>query len=140
MGVIASLNDDMLFDEAADCMCAVLQAPGAERYPGVVFAVLPHLLGLRGRIARAAQEEDEDVVLGVCRVLLALGERHTKTLLAPQAPDQHALALAFVCGQHGMHMTRVWYSLSGPRRDTGGAGAGLHGLPWDLSRRTNILF
>jgi hypothetical protein len=40
------------------------------------------------------------VVLGACRVLLGVGEQHTKTLLSPQSEEQLGLATAFVCSNN----------------------------------------
>ena len=37
------------------------------------------------------------MVLGICRVLLAVGEGHTRTLISPQNDEQLNPAAAFVC-------------------------------------------
>ncbi|XP_072023500.1 LOW QUALITY PROTEIN: importin-13-like [Amphiura filiformis] len=95
------LRDPALFDLCVDSLISVVNQPVAYKYPQSLRKIITQVLRLQDLLTTAVQEKDMDVVLGICRLAVSLGENHTKTILGAtgeerqQAVDFINIILAF---------------------------------------------
>ncbi|CAI5710784.1 unnamed protein product [Hyaloperonospora brassicae] len=82
------LGRDELFDIAVDLAVEVVKSCSHEKE--VVQWLAPRLLSLRGAFAAAAEAEDVDSCLGLCRIFTEMGESYLELLLQQHgAGDDH---------------------------------------------------
>ncbi|XP_022101728.1 importin-13-like isoform X1 [Acanthaster planci] len=85
------LNHD-LFDLCIDSLISVVCQPVAYKYPTSIRKVIKQVLQLQDHLASAVRDKDMDVVQGICRLAVSLGENNSKILLESEGEDrQHAV-------------------------------------------------
>ncbi|KAK3567916.1 hypothetical protein QTP86_027266, partial [Hemibagrus guttatus] len=70
-----------LFDTAVESVVGALSVPDWQRSADSLVKLLPHVLELQEQLKRAVQDRDMETSHGICRVVVALGETHCRTLL-----------------------------------------------------------
>ncbi|KAG7380810.1 Transportin-3 [Phytophthora pseudosyringae] len=87
--LLGFLARDELFDASVDLAVELVRSYSHENL--VVQWLAPRLLSLRGAFAAAAQAEDVDACLGLCRIFTEMGEAYLELLLQQQgAGNDHA--------------------------------------------------
>lgn len=73
--VFVALNDDNSFDAAVECLCAIFkETSDVDEYLDSIQILLPKLITLQPRIAKIAEEEDEEAFRGITRLFAEAGE------------------------------------------------------------------
>ncbi|KAL0966281.1 hypothetical protein UPYG_G00293330 [Umbra pygmaea] len=76
-----TLSDPELFDTAVETIVSAVSQPDCRRYPAALVNLLPLVLGLHDRLKAAGMEGNKETSHGICRIAVALGETHSRTLL-----------------------------------------------------------
>ncbi|XP_058251317.1 importin-13 isoform X3 [Hemibagrus wyckioides] len=113
-----------LFDTAVESVVGALSVPDWQRSADSLVKLLPHVLELQEQLKRAMQDRDIETSHGICRVVVALGETHCRTLLeqighwqAFQALVSMILSCTAVPGHYPVEETSssftltFWYTL-----------------------------
>uniref|UniRef100_A0A2C9LA12 Importin-13 n=1 Tax=Biomphalaria glabrata TaxID=6526 RepID=A0A2C9LA12_BIOGL len=79
--VFTSLRNPHLFDIACDTLVSVFSHPEAYKYPVTIQRILSEILALHDLLSGAIQDEDKETSEGICRVIVALSENHTKLIV-----------------------------------------------------------
>uniref|UniRef100_A0AAY4AXP2 Importin-13 n=2 Tax=Denticeps clupeoides TaxID=299321 RepID=A0AAY4AXP2_9TELE len=77
----SALADPELFDAAVEAIVSVLAQPSCRRFVDVLVKLVSLVLGLQEQLRKAVQDGDMETSHGICRVAVALGETHCRTLL-----------------------------------------------------------
>ena len=73
--VFSSLDVEPSFDSAVECLCTIFKETNeVDEYMESIEILLPKLITLKPRIARAAGEEDEETFKGITRLFAEAGE------------------------------------------------------------------
>ncbi|XP_032821906.2 importin-13 isoform X2 [Petromyzon marinus] len=88
-----ALRDAELFDTAVDALVQAISQPDAQRYVNTLLKLIPQVLQLQEQLTQAVQNGDTETTHGICRVVVALGENHARTLLEQTDHWQSFLAL-----------------------------------------------
>ncbi|KAH9499827.1 Importin-13 [Bulinus truncatus] len=95
--VFRSMRNPHLFDIACDTLVSVFSHPEAYKYPVTIQRILSEILGLHDLLSQAIQDEDKETCEGICRVIVALSENHTKliveSILGPEEVKQNTTSL-----------------------------------------------
>ncbi|XP_017328196.1 importin-13 isoform X2 [Ictalurus punctatus] len=78
---LALLKVPELFDTAVESIVGSLSVPDWQRSVDSLLNMLPCVLELQEQLKRAVQDRDMETSHGICRVVVALGETHCRTLL-----------------------------------------------------------
>ncbi|XP_053484445.1 importin-13 isoform X3 [Ictalurus furcatus] len=78
---LALLKVPELFDTAVESIVGSLSVPDWQRSVDSLVNMLPCVLELQEQLKRAVQDRDMETSHGICRVVVALGETHCRTLL-----------------------------------------------------------
>ncbi|XP_014680934.1 PREDICTED: importin-13-like [Priapulus caudatus] len=79
--VIQALHDKQLFEVAADALVNVFLHPDSHRFPACIMRLLPYIMSTDELLNRAIQEHDEETCTGLFKLLVAIGENHSKLLV-----------------------------------------------------------
>ncbi|XP_071954474.1 importin-13-like [Antedon mediterranea] len=82
------VHDDNLYDTCIDSLISVIQEPSAYKYPNTIKKIIPQVLRLQDLLANAVREKDMDLVHGICRLTVAIGENHSKLILESQGDER----------------------------------------------------
>ncbi|KAG1695067.1 hypothetical protein DVH05_020994 [Phytophthora capsici] len=85
--LLGFLARDELFDASVDLSVELVKSYAHEQL--VVQWLAPRLLSLRGAFAAAAEAEDVDTCLGLCRIFTEMGEAYLELLLHNGAGSDH---------------------------------------------------
>uniref|UniRef100_H3BAL3 Importin-13 n=1 Tax=Latimeria chalumnae TaxID=7897 RepID=H3BAL3_LATCH len=120
----SSLQDADLFDTAVEAIVNTISQPDAQRYVNTLLKLIPRVLGLQEQLRQAVQSGDMETSHGICRIIVALGENHSRALLEQMEHWESFLALVnmiMYCtgipGHYPVHETTssltltFWYSL-----------------------------
>ncbi|XP_067108856.1 importin-13-like [Osmerus mordax] len=88
-----ALSDPELFDSAVETIVSAISQPDCQRYTDSLVNLMPLVLGLHDQLKAAAQDGDMETSHGICRIAVALGETHSRTLLKQVEHWQGYLAL-----------------------------------------------
>ncbi|XP_067310324.1 importin-13 [Pseudorasbora parva] len=77
----ALLKESELFDMAVETIVSIISQPDCQRFADSLLKVVPQVLGLQEQLKKAAQDGDMETSHGICRIAVALGETHCRTLL-----------------------------------------------------------
>ncbi|KAK7101271.1 hypothetical protein V1264_024075 [Littorina saxatilis] len=96
--VFQSLHKNELFDAAVDTLVKVLTHPDIHRFPNTLQKLFVQVLGLQEMYDKSLHERDMETVNGLCRVVVAAGEHHTKALVAmlKKEGESREFAIAFL--------------------------------------------
>ncbi|KAM6948701.1 importin-13-like [Aplochiton taeniatus] len=89
----AALADPELFETAVETLVTAISQPDCQRYTDALVNLMPLVLGLHDQLKAAAQQGDMETSHGICRIAVALGETHSRTLLDQVDHWQGFLAL-----------------------------------------------
>ncbi|CAB1326473.1 unnamed protein product [Coregonus sp. 'balchen'] len=89
----AALSDPELFDSAVETIVSSISQPDCQRYTDALVNLMPLVLGLHDQLKAAARDGDMETSHGICRIAVALGETHSRTLLEQVEHWQGYLAL-----------------------------------------------
>ncbi|XP_060784754.1 importin-13 isoform X2 [Neoarius graeffei] len=78
---LALLKVPELFDTAVECIVGALSVPDWQRSADSLVKLLPRVLELQEQLKRAVQDRDMETSHGICRIVVALGETHCRTML-----------------------------------------------------------
>ncbi|XP_062849908.1 importin-13 isoform X2 [Trichomycterus rosablanca] len=70
-----------LFETAVESSVGALSLPDWQRFADSLLKLMPTVLGLQEQLTRAVQDRDMETAHGICRIVVALGETHCRTLL-----------------------------------------------------------
>uniref|UniRef100_A0A8C4WSP5 Importin-13 n=1 Tax=Eptatretus burgeri TaxID=7764 RepID=A0A8C4WSP5_EPTBU len=93
MASFRALHQPELFEMASDALVHAISQPDAHRYVNTLLKLVPAVLQLEELLRHAVQNGDMESTHGLCRVILALGQNHARTLLEQTAHWQSFLAL-----------------------------------------------
>lgn len=79
--VFQSLQNPHLFDSAVESLVNVFSHPDSHRFPYTIQKFLPHVLQLSEMFKKATESTDMDVCQGICQIVVALAENHTKLII-----------------------------------------------------------
>ncbi|XP_067219751.1 importin-13 [Chanodichthys erythropterus] len=77
----ALLKESELFDMAVETIVNIISQPDCQRFADSLLKVVPQVLGLQEQLKKAVQDGDMETSHGICRIAVALGETHCRTLL-----------------------------------------------------------
>ncbi|XP_056119611.1 importin-13 isoform X3 [Rhinichthys klamathensis goyatoka] len=77
----ALLKESELFDMAVETIVSIISQPDCQRFADSLLKVVPQVLGLQEQLKKAVQDGDMETSHGICRIAVALGETHCRTLL-----------------------------------------------------------
>ncbi|XP_042573809.1 importin-13 isoform X2 [Cyprinus carpio] len=77
----ALLKESELFDTAVETIVSIISQPDCQRFADSLLKVVPQVLGLQEQLKKAVQDGDMETSHGICRIAVALGETHCRTLL-----------------------------------------------------------
>ncbi|XP_043117062.1 importin-13 isoform X2 [Puntigrus tetrazona] len=77
----ALLKESELFDTAVETIVSIISQPDCQRFADSLLKVVPQVLALQEQLKKAVQDGDMETSHGVCRIAVALGETHCRTLL-----------------------------------------------------------
>uniref|UniRef100_A0A6Q2ZHU2 Importin-13 n=1 Tax=Esox lucius TaxID=8010 RepID=A0A6Q2ZHU2_ESOLU len=77
----AALSDPELFNTAVETIVCAISQPDCQRYTDALVNLMPLVLGLHDQLKAAARDGDMETSHGICRIAVALGETHSRTLL-----------------------------------------------------------
>jgi len=73
--IITAIEDPRSFDAAVDCLCTIYKdTRDVDESKSIIQALYPCVIGLRPKIAEAAETEDNDLMKGVTRIFAEAGE------------------------------------------------------------------
>ncbi|KAA0718898.1 Importin-13 [Triplophysa tibetana] len=75
------LKDSELFDTAVETIVSIISQPDCQRFADSLLKIVPQVLGLQEQQKKAVQDGDMEISHGICRIAVALGETHCRTLL-----------------------------------------------------------
>ncbi|KAM4722104.1 importin-13 [Rhinophrynus dorsalis] len=93
LAAFSALRDPELFDSAVEALVNVISQPDAQRYVNTLLKLIPHALSLQDQLHQAVQNGDIETSHGICRIVVALGENHSRALLDQVDHWQSFLAL-----------------------------------------------
>ncbi|XP_063283755.1 importin-13 isoform X1 [Pelobates fuscus] len=93
LAAFSALRDPELFDSAVESLVNTISQPDAQRYVNTLLKLIPHALGLQDQLHQAVQNGDIETSHGICRIVVALGENHSRALLEQVDHWQSFLAL-----------------------------------------------
>lgn len=86
------LQNQDVFDICIEALIEIISQPSANKYPLTIQKLLNHVLQRKEMLHNAVENRDMDIVEGFCRLLVSLGESHSKILLAEcEGPGQQAV-------------------------------------------------
>ncbi|KAK7158798.1 hypothetical protein R3I94_005208 [Phoxinus phoxinus] len=77
----AVLKESELFDIAVETIVSIISQPDCQRFADSLLKVVPQVLGLQEQLKKAVRDGDMETSHGICRIAVALGETHCRTLL-----------------------------------------------------------
>ncbi|KAI2667266.1 Importin-13 [Labeo rohita] len=77
----ALLKESELFDTAVETIVSIISQPDCQRFADSLLKVVPQVLGLQEQLKKSVQDGDIETSHGICRIAVALGETHCRTLL-----------------------------------------------------------
>ncbi|KAG1931930.1 importin-13 isoform X2 [Pimephales promelas] len=77
----ALLKESELFDMAVETIVSIISQPDCQRFADSLLKVIPWVLGLQEQLKKAMEDGDMETSHGICRIAVALGETHCRTLL-----------------------------------------------------------
>ncbi|XP_066537326.1 importin-13 isoform X2 [Hoplias malabaricus] len=75
------LKEPELFDVAVETIVSAISQHHCHRYPDSLLKLLPQVLSLQEQLKKAVQDRDMETSHGICRITVALGETHCRSLL-----------------------------------------------------------
>ncbi|XP_073400573.1 importin-13 isoform X2 [Dendrobates tinctorius] len=93
MAAFSALQDPELFDSAVEALVNTISQPDAQRYVNTLLKLIPHTLALQDQLHQAVMNGDIETSHGICRIVVALGENHSRALLDQVDHWQSFLAL-----------------------------------------------
>ncbi|KAM8931086.1 importin-13 [Pelodytes ibericus] len=93
LAAFSALRDPELFDSAVEALVNTISQPDAQRYVNTLLKLIPHALNLQDQLHQAVQNGDIETSHGICRIVVALGENHSRTLLEQVDHWQSFLAM-----------------------------------------------
>uniref|UniRef100_A0A8C7GK95 Importin-13 n=1 Tax=Oncorhynchus kisutch TaxID=8019 RepID=A0A8C7GK95_ONCKI len=88
-----ALPDPELFDTAVEAIVNAISQPDSQRYVNTLLKLVPQVLSLQEQLREAIQNGDMETSHGICRIAVALGENHSRSLLEQVEHWQGFLAL-----------------------------------------------
>ncbi|XP_041913781.1 importin-13 [Alosa sapidissima] len=77
----STLADPELFDTAVETIVSTISQPDSHRFADTLVKLVPQVLGLQDQLRKAVETGDMETSHGICRIAVALGETHCRTLL-----------------------------------------------------------
>ncbi|XP_031419129.1 importin-13-like [Clupea harengus] len=77
----STLADPELFDTAVETIVSTISQPDSHRFADTLVKLMPQVLGLQDQLRKAVETGDMETSHGICRIAVALGETHCRTLL-----------------------------------------------------------
>ncbi|XP_053549561.1 importin-13 isoform X2 [Bombina bombina] len=93
LAAFSALRDPELFDSAVEALVNTISQPDAQRYVHTLLKLIPQALSLQDQLRQAVQNGDIETSHGICRIIIALGENHSRALLDQVDHWQSFLAL-----------------------------------------------
>nr|XP_006824899.1 PREDICTED: importin-13-like [Saccoglossus kowalevskii] len=81
------IHNPDLFDICVDAIVNVVCNPIAYNYPNGILKMIPQALLLREKFNSAVDEKDAEVCNGICRLVVCIGENHSKCML--ECPEEY---------------------------------------------------
>lgn len=81
LDTFALLAEPELFDTAVETIVSTLTQPDCHRFADTLVKLVPQVLGLQNQLRKAVETRDMETSHGICRIAVALGETHSRTLL-----------------------------------------------------------
>ncbi|XP_065125019.1 importin-13 [Paramisgurnus dabryanus] len=75
------LKESELFDTAVETIVSIISQPDCQRFADSLLKMVPQVLALQEQLKKAVQDGDMETSYGICRIAVALGETHCRTLL-----------------------------------------------------------
>nr|XP_055058873.1 importin-13 [Misgurnus anguillicaudatus]XP_055058875.1 importin-13 [Misgurnus anguillicaudatus] len=75
------LKESELFDTAVETIVSIISQPDCQRFADSLLKMVPQVLALQEQLKKAVQDGDMETSHGICRIAVALGETHCRTLL-----------------------------------------------------------
>jgi len=87
--ILVTLGNAEYFDLAIDALAEFVMSPGNTKYAATVCSLIPHITSRQEEFFRAIRADEQDKVMGFCRLMLAIGETfpHHITASFPVSPD-----------------------------------------------------
>ncbi|XP_051989982.1 importin-13 isoform X2 [Xyrauchen texanus] len=80
-GCFSLLKESELFDTAVETIVSIISQPDCQRFTDSLMKMVPQVLSLQEQLKKAMQDGDMETSHGICRISVALGETHCRTLL-----------------------------------------------------------
>ncbi|XP_051557508.1 importin-13 [Myxocyprinus asiaticus] len=80
-GCFSLLKESELFDTAVETIVSIISQPDCQRFADSLMKMVPQVLSLQEQLKKAMQDGDMEMSHGICRISVALGETHCRTLL-----------------------------------------------------------
>ena len=116
--VFAALNVEPSFDSAVECLCTIMRETNeVDEYMDTIQIILPKLLTLQPRIAKLAEEEDEDSFKGITRLFSEAGESWALLIAREPKPFSQLVEAILECAHRDWETDavaltfRFWYEL-----------------------------
>uniref|UniRef100_A0A6I8S4L0 Importin-13 n=1 Tax=Xenopus tropicalis TaxID=8364 RepID=A0A6I8S4L0_XENTR len=93
LAAFSALRDPELFDSAVEALVNTISQPDAQRYVNTLLKLIPQALSLQDQLHQAVQNGDLETSHGICRIVVALGENHSRAFLDQVDHWQSFLAL-----------------------------------------------
>ncbi|XP_052404857.1 importin-13 isoform X1 [Carassius gibelio] len=77
----ALLKESEMFNTAVETIVSIISQPDCQRFADSLLKVVPQVLALQEQLKKAVQDGDMETSHGICRIAVALGETHCRTLL-----------------------------------------------------------
>lgn len=75
------LKESEIFEAAVETIVCIISQPDCQRFVDSLLKVVPQVLALQEQLKKAVQDGDMETSHGICRIAVALGETHCRTLL-----------------------------------------------------------
>ncbi|OCT82649.1 importin-13 isoform X1 [Xenopus laevis] len=93
LAAFSALRDPELFDSAVEALVNTISQPDAQRYVNTLLKLIPQAMSLQDQLHQAVQNGDLETSHGICRIVVALGENHSRAFLDQVDHWQSFLAL-----------------------------------------------
>lgn len=110
--ILGALDNDNSFDAAVDCLCSIFkETREVDEYVPVIQTLLPQILALQPRIAKSAEEEDEEVFKGLTRIFAEAGEAWVVLIARESQRLSEHSSKPFLSAAHAIRIVRLLVSL-----------------------------
>ncbi|XP_071841095.1 importin-13-like [Apostichopus japonicus] len=75
------IHNQDVFELCIEALIEIISQPSSHKYPDTIRKLLGHLLLAKDMLNNAVDNRDMDIVEGFCRLMVSLGENHSKILI-----------------------------------------------------------